>query len=488
MGKKGRKKHAGSEEDDENSALSGMVAELKELRKELQELRKENAALKKAGSGDAPGAKGSAKGSTTAGGSPGKGGAQPNAGAGSAQPTDGWTVKPLKSKDKAHKPVESVLGSLKAPVKPPEPLASGEEMDESSMAGGLFGGLFTEEAAPPEPVHPDGVDPEHWSHEECKYGGKDGIQMGQAGFVRFKRDSVAQKIMHDFSQSRQPVAALTTSPLTEASKLCPVKIWKDGQKKLEWLYLTPIGRAEEKVAFEPPGDEEPPDGFADTEVLVCSIVQNWLTKAEWEMFKDAETLKPVLRSWLQQHKLEDLVESMFHPQIFGDPQAGDATATVSLRIIREERERILAVAGEGGVVPRPLEKGPPEVVWLPPWDPSPAAFQRLRELGQRTQGARGVAISPKGPGIRVKPELLEEKAHELLGEGAPAFIRHTFGKRFDVSGIPWDLSRRAVQRLLETKNWRVEVDTDREGRMGRIWKVIAAPEDPVPEDFRFRGR
>ena len=34
----------------------------------------------------------------------------------------------------------------------------------------------------------------------------------------------------------------------------------------------------------------------------------------------------------------------------------------------------------------------------------------------------------------------------------------------------------------------VGVDAARQGRTGRIWRVIAAPELAVPDDFRFRGR
>ena len=79
---------------------------------------------------------------------------------------------------------------------------------------------------------------------------------------------------------------------------------------------------------------------------------------------------------------------------------------------------------------------------------------------------------------------------ELLQDDAPAFIRRTFGHRYDLAGLPWDLSHQAAQRLPATKEWAVEVGADaaRQGRTGRVWRVIAAPGQAVPDDFRFRGR
>ena len=70
------------------------------------------------------------------------------------------------------------------------------------------------------------------------------------------------------------------------------------------------------------------------------------------------------------------------------------------------------------------------------------------------QNHRGLVMSELGPGIRVWPGDFAAKAAEILDDGTPqgaAMLRQclarAFGTTYDVSGVPTDMSRKAVQTM-----------------------------------------
>ena len=76
---------------------------------------------------------------------------------------------------------------------------------------------------------------------------------------------------------------------------------------------------------------------------------------------------------------------------------------------------------------------------------------------------RGLVMSELGPGIRVWPEEFAAKAKEILDDGTAKgeamlkqCLARAFGTPYDVSGVPQDMSRAAVQTMLQRRaKWAV---------------------------------
>jgi hypothetical protein len=156
------------------------------------------------------------------------------------------------------------------------------------------------------------------------------------------------------------------------------------------------------------------EGFADTEVMILSAFQAWLTQAEWNMFSNAQTLATVLRTWISMRALES-PEAMFHPRIYNKEEDGNAQACITIRVQLDHVEAYLGHSGTNGVVAKVIRDAPkPEIIWLPDWPPAAANMLRLTALRGRTTSARGVVLGRRGPGIRVPATEMRAKAHEIL--------------------------------------------------------------------------
>jgi len=116
---------------------------------------------------------------------------------------------------------------------------------------------------------------------------------------------------------------------------------------------------------------------------------------------------------------------------------------------------------------------------------------------------RGLVLTEWGPGARVKPEEYEEQARAYLDDGTVEGRKSTeeavmkaMGIPFNVTGLPSDLSRAAVGRIVADKVGLKEEGHNlyvRNHRMGRqrgvkSWRVLVSPQaDLQPSQFTYRG-
>ena len=99
-------------------------------------------------------------------------------------------------------------------------------------------------------------------------------------------------------------------------------------------------------------------------------------------------------------------------------------------------------------------------------------------------------MSDGGPGVRVWPYEFTQKAKELLDDGTEEGARacrecvaRAFGKPYDVIGVPNDMSKGAVRKMLAVKaGWTVEVRHPKmmKARGVKKWRVLAPPDAPAP--------
>ena len=151
---------------------------------------------------------------------------------------------------------------------------------------------------------------------------------------------------------------------------------------------------------------------------------------------------------------------------------------------------MLLVAGTEDGIPKPVQEPlAPEVVWLSspqyPVTPSVANMARALEKMNSIENHRGLAMREMGPGMRVEPGDFAAKAREILDDGTPkgeAMLRQclarAYGTPYDVSGVPQDTSRAAVQVMLQRRaKWTVEVlHPKRMKEAGvRKWRVLNTP-------------
>ena len=178
-----------------------------------------------------------------------------------------------------------------------------------------------------------------------------------------------------------------------------------------------------------------------------------------------------------------------------------AIATISMRVDISKREEFLLAAGTEDGIPKPVQDPElPEVVWLSspqyPVTPSVENMARALEKMHSIQNHRGLVMSELGPGIRVWPGDFAAKAAEILDDGTPqgaAMLRQclarAFGTSYDVSGVPTDMSRKAVQTMLQRRaRWPVEVlHPKRMKEVGvRKWRVLARGAEH-PKQIEHRG-
>ena len=126
-------------------------------------------------------------------------------------------------------------------------------------------------------------------------------------------------------------------------------------------------------------------------------------------------------------------------------------------------------------------------------------MKKCMEKMESITGHRGLVMSGRGPGVRVRPEEFTQKARELLDDGTEAgraaadlAIAKAYGTPWVVSNVPVDMSREAVGRLLFKKcnGWEVSVGQPRMGKVRgtKSWRVLAQGSVIPPEQFTHRGQ
>jgi hypothetical protein len=183
----------------------------------------------------------------------------------------------------------------------------------------------------------------------------------------------------------------------------------------------------------------------------------------------------------------------------------NSIATAYVRVAIEHREDFLCKSGEADVEVKPIKRAArPEVVWLGAMPPSVENYRRTLSKLNSVPNHRGLVLTEWGPGARVRPEEFEEQARAYLDDGTPEgrtsteeAVMKAMGVPFNATGLPSDLSRAAVGRLIAEKTGLRAAGHNlyvRNHRMSRqwgvkSWRVLVSPEaDLQPFQFAYRGQ
>jgi hypothetical protein len=493
MAKKNRRGNAQDteEEDRKDEELARLRAQNAELSKQLSELITEMKELRKAL--QAPTGKGKAQQPVEqqAGGKAGGTQVEPPAEAKKVGDSlDGeWVVVPQKAtKPKpVERPKESIFGSTELPPVPED--GAGPPRAPTAKAE--------------EEQHPDGLDARDWTEViRPALTGNERMKVGRPGICLAEHPNMITALLHDLQQTEVPTAMLTSDRL-EGATYAPARVWKDGKAAVRKLWLTQLGTgAGGMVHHVGATSEEEEDGeeaeTLSTEVIILRVHQAWVPKPVWQMWAPPDDRIAVAKKWCTRQGLAGWVEDYFHPKLFGvEP---NAVATVSMRVDITHREEFLQKAGMEDGVPQPIGKPlRPEVVWLGEVPASPENMRRVMVKIDSVEHHRGVAISDRGPGIRVPPHRFAEYARILLDDGtvegqqaAQECITRAEGIPYVVSSVPSDMSKSAVQRMLLVKtNMTFQVQHHRMSKQRgmKSWKVLADPAAGLPPDqITHRGQ
>jgi hypothetical protein len=330
------------------------------------------------------------------------------------------------------------------------------------------------------------------------------MKVGIPGICLVEAHEEVVALLHDLQQTEEPAAMLTYEKV-EGSRKAPIRVWKDGHSVIQSLWLSQLGTGaagEVKYLACDSEDTAAPEDWEEhlsTEVIILKIHQSWVAAATWRLWSPPSTRAEVATRWLEKKGVRHFVEDIFHPKIFGEEPS--AVATISLRVLISGVESLVKLTEqdpEDACLKILDGDSLKEVVWLGDVEPSEENRRRVIQKAKSIPEQRGFLLSEFGPGVRVPPDQHQRLAKVLLDDGTEAGKRayencvlRAHGRRWDVQGVPVDMSTAAVQAMLQAKaKWHVSVSYGRmsKHRGKKNWRVISDPQqEEPPEQFPHRG-